>query len=495
MKLPELLKILPEYQSSAPEVEVLSLTHDARQVHLGSVFVAVPGTSWDGHQFLNEACAAGAIALVVEREDLVPANFTGFVQKVKGSREALDLLASQFYQHPSMEMACFGVTGTNGKTSVTYLLEAILEKFRFPCGVLGTINHHLGSQVWPTNLTTPDAVSLQKRLREMKEAGAKAVAMEISSHALDQARADGVHFNTVIFTNLSRDHLDYHESMKDYFQAKQKLFTDLLWNSRKNPHFAIVNSDDPWGAKMRVAASASLWTYGTKKNADFRYEIQRMDFNRTDFILKTPLSDYQSFLPMCGTHNVANAVAAAIAASTIGIPIRQSLEALTRFHGVPGRLQLVPNSRSLHVFVDYAHSPDALENVLKALNKVRTDLKSHSQIWTIFGCGGDRDKGKRPQMAEIAIRLSDFVMVTSDNPRTEDPYAIINDIMDGFTESERKKRVEMQVDRKKAIETVFKMAKPHDVILIAGKGHEDYQIIGKEKIHFSDFETAKELLL
>jgi len=495
LKLPELLKILPEYQSSsAPEVEVLSITSDARQVHLGSVFVAVPGTKHDGHQFLAEACAAGAVAVVVEKTNQVPRSFTGFVQKVESSRDAIDQMASQFYSHPSRQLFCFGVTGTNGKTSVTYMLESILGRMRMDCGVLGTINHHLGDKVWATNLTTPDPVSLQKRLREMKDAGAQAVAMEISSHALSQARANGVQFNTVIFTNLTRDHLDYHMTMKDYFEAKQKLFTDLLWRSQKNPCFAIVNTDDFWGSKLRVSSRAGLWSYGQKERADFRYKITHVDFNRTDFELKTPVGDYTGYLPMCGSHNVANAVAAIAAAATAGIAPSKSLEALQQFTGVPGRLQLVPNPKSLNVFIDYAHSPDALENVLKALSSVRTEMKSHAQIWTIFGCGGDRDAGKRPQMAEIAIRLSDFVMVTSDNPRTEDPYAIINEIMDGFSQQERKERVEMEIDRRKAIEKVFKMAKPHDVILIAGKGHEDYQIIGTERTKFSDFETAKELL-
>lgn len=494
MKLTELLKILPEYQSSAPDVEALSLVNDARQAHLGSVFVAVPGTKVDGHEFLPQACEAGAVAVVVERADRVPKSFTGFVQVVQNARESLDRLAAQFYSHPSHQMFVFGVTGTNGKTSVTYMLEAVLSQMRLACGVLGTINHHLGDKIWHTEMTTPDPISLQKRLREMKDAGAKAVAMEVSSHALSQRRADGVQFNTAIFTNLTRDHLDYHQSMQDYFQSKQRLFTDLLWKTYKNPRFAIVNIDDAWGARMRVASAASLWSYGQKKNADFRYKITKVDFSRTDFELRTPAGQYKSYLPMCGAHNVANAVAVVAAAATAGISPSSSLEALTGFGGVPGRLQSVPNSRSLNVFIDYAHSPDALESVLRALRQVRDEMKSHCRIWTVFGCGGDRDKGKRPLMASAAGKASDLVMVTSDNPRTEDPYAILSDIMDGFSDQDRKERVMMEVDRKKAIEKVLKSAKPHDVILIAGKGHEDYQIIGKEKIQFSDYEVAKEIL-
>lgn len=498
MKLHQLLSILPEYKSLAPEIEVLSLTQDARQVHLGSVFVAIRGTKADGHKFVPQACEAGAIALVVESRDGVPEGFPGFVQVVENTREAMDQLASQFYFHPSKEMFCFGVTGTNGKTSITYMLESVLARVRIPCGVLGTINHHLKingeDRVWHTEMTTPDAIQLQKRLREMKEAGAKAIAMEVSSHALSQHRADGVHFNTAIFTNLTRDHLDYHSTMKEYFEAKQKLFTDLLWMTEKAPRFAIVNTDDHWGARMKVAGEAGLWSYGTNARADFQYEITKVDFARTDFRLKTPFGVFHSHLPMCGAHNVANAVAVIAAAATSGVPVPVSLEALAGFSGVPGRLQFINNEKSLNVFVDYAHTPDALVNVLQALQKVRTEMRSPASIWTIFGCGGDRDKGKRPLMAKEAAKYADHVMVTSDNPRTEDPYAIVEDIMDGFTPDEKKNKVMKEVDRRKAIQKVIEMAKPHDVILIAGKGHEDYQIIGRERLQFSDVEVAREIL-
>ncbi len=476
-------------------MEVLSLTHDARHVHLGSVFVAIPGTQVDGHQFLKGACEAGAIAVVVEKPEVVPKDYTGFVQVVKNSRAAVDLLAAQFYDHPSEKMFCFGVTGTNGKTSVTYMLESVLNGLKCPCGVLGTINHHLGDKVWPTDMTTPDPVSLQKRLREMKDAGAKAVAMEVSSHALAQKRADGVHFNTVIFTNLTRDHLDYHKSMQEYFESKQRLFTDLMWKTVKTPSYAVVNTDDPWGARLKVAGETEILTYGRRKDAAFQYQITNVDFSRTDFELNTFSGKFTGSVPMVGAHNVANAVAVVAAVATWGISISSSLDFLSRFGGVPGRLQSVPNHKSLNVFVDYAHTPDALESVLRALNQIRSQLKSHSRIWTVFGCGGDRDKGKRPLMAQKALQGSDFVMVTSDNPRKEDPMAIISDIMDGVPLSDRQQKVMIEPDRRKAIETVLSQARAHDVILIAGKGHEDYQIIGTEKTFFSDYETAKELLL
>ena len=494
MKLTELLRILPEYQSTAAEIDVVSLAHDARQVQAGTVFFAIPGNAVDGHQFLRSAVDAGAIALIVEKMDLVPPDFRGFVQVVPSTRQALDHLAAHFFAYPSRDLLVFGVTGTNGKTSITYLLEEVLGKVQFPCGVLGTINHHLGDRVWDSQMTTPDPLSLQQRLREMKDAGARSIAMEVSSHALDQFRADGVDFNTVIFTNLTRDHLDYHSTMQKYFESKRRLFTDLLWKSKKSHLFAIINTDDLWGARMRISARAGLWTYGENAQADFRFKITHMNFSQTDFELVTPFGVYQSQVPLCGRYNVANAVAVVAAAATMGFAPRLTLDILSRFAGVPGRLQTVPNQRSLNVFVDYAHTPDALESVLRALNQVRRDAQSPAKIWTVFGCGGDRDKGKRPLMAEKALAGSDFVMVTSDNPRQEEPEAIVADIVRGVSAGDKSSRLLIETDRKLAIERVLGLAQPHDVVLIAGKGHENYQILKQEKIHFSDYEVAREFL-
>lgn len=475
-----------------PNIEITAVTQNTQHVVPGSLFVAVRGAKFDGHQYLSEAMARGAVALVVEDATQIPAGTEIAFQVVSDSREALDQLAAEFYGHPSERMFCFGVTGTNGKTSVTYMLEWVLNKTNIPCGVLGTINHHLGEKVWPSDMTTPETVALQARLAEMKEAGARAIAMEVSSHALSQRRADAVQFNTAIFTNLTRDHLDYHAGMGEYFSSKQRLFTDLMWKSQK-PQFAVVNIDDPWGARLKVASTASIWSYGTTTSAAFCYQVTAVNFNRTDFTLRTPFGDFKSFLPMCGNHNVANAVAVVAACASANIPIERSIEALTTFPGVPGRLQSVPNTKSLHVFVDYAHTPDALENVLSALQAVRRQAGLSSKIWTVFGCGGDRDKGKRPLMAKIAAQGSDYVMVTSDNPRTENAEAILSDIMAGF-ESTDAKKLFSQVNRREAIAYVLKNAAVNDVILIAGKGHEDYQIIGTEKLYFSDFEVAKELM-
>lgn len=494
MKLNRLLSILPEISSEnlKQDAEVTGLFNDARLVTPGCVFVAIKGSALDGHKFLPDAVAKGASALVVEETSLIPEGFAGIVMKVENSRAALDLLASRFYLDPGQELFCVGVTGTNGKTSVTYMIEAILNAGHIPTGVVGTINHHLKEKIWPSEMTTPDPVFLQKRLREFRDEGALAAALEVSSHALDQKRVESVPFNTVIFTNLTRDHLDYHKDMDRYFEAKQRLFTDLLWKTPKSPCYAIINTADKYGRKMRVAGPAVLWTYGDK-DSDLRYKIKKMNFALTHFEVHTPRGSGEVFLPMSGVHNVLNALAAIGAGISAGISLEICIQALNGFTGVPGRLQSVVNDKDLSVFVDYAHSPDALENVLRSLNQVRENLQSPANIWTIFGCGGDRDKGKRPLMAQVALRYSDQVVITSDNPRTEDPESIIQEILTGVAGADKTKTLVI-ADRAEAIRTAIQKAADGDVILIAGKGHEDYQIIGKEKRPFSDVGVADKAL-
>ncbi|KYG66066.1 UDP-N-acetylmuramoyl-L-alanyl-D-glutamate--2,6-diaminopimelate ligase [Bdellovibrio bacteriovorus] len=494
MKLNRLLSILPEISSEnlTQDAQVAGVFNDARLVTPGSVFVAIKGSALDGHKFIPDAVSKGALALVVEDRALVPTNFSGVVIQVQNSRTALDLLASRFYLDPGQELFCIGVTGTNGKTSVTYMTEAILNAGHIPTGVVGTINHHLKDKIWASEMTTPDPVFLQKRLREFRDEGALAAALEVSSHALDQKRVDSVPFNTVIFTNLTRDHLDYHKDMDNYFEAKQRLFTDLLWKTPKSPCYAIVNTADKYGRRLQIAGPAVLWTYGDK-DSDLRYQIKKMDFALTHFTVDTPRGSGEVLLPMSGVHNVLNALAALGAGLSAGLSLEICIQALNNFTGVPGRLQSVPNQKELSVFVDYAHSPDALENVLKSLNQVRENLKSSARIWTIFGCGGDRDKGKRPLMAQMALKYSDQVVITSDNPRTEDPQSIINEILTGVTAADKDKTSAI-LDREEAIRSTIKKAAPGDVILIAGKGHEDYQIIGKEKRPFSDVGVAEKAL-
>lgn len=473
------------------EYEVDSVCFDTRLVKPNSVFVAIKGSDRDGHDFINEAIAQGAIALVVENKSRVPAEYPYLVVEMADTRAALDLLASKFYNYPSQDLFCFGVTGTNGKTSITYILEHILSYYNKPMGVIGTVNHRVGEKVWNSQMTTPDPVTLQSRLRDFANEGAVAVAMEVSSHALEQSRVKSVNFNTVIFTNLTLDHLDYHKTMQNYFAAKQKLFTDMMWLTLKFPKFAVINIDDAYGRKLKVAEDVIAWTYGTKES-DFQFKILKMDFNETEFELKTALDVIKVSVPLTGLHSIYNVVASAVAAISFGLTLEQSFRALKNFNGVPGRLQKVATQANKTVFIDYAHTPDALENVLNSIRKVRETSKLNSKIITVFGCGGDRDKSKRPLMAKIAQDLSDLVVVTSDNPRTEDPESIIADILKGLNTN--KNNFSKQPDREKAIQEALQQAQDRDVVLIAGKGHEDYQIIGTEKKYFSDFAVAQKYL-
>lgn len=471
--------------------EVAAICFDARQVKPDSVFIAVRGSSQDGHDFIPQAIEGGAIALVVENKSKVPSGYPHLVIEVADSREALDLLAARFYGFPSQELFCFGVTGTNGKTSITYILEHILAHQHKLLGVMGTVNHRVGNQIWDSQMTTPDPITLQSRLRDFLDAGAQAAALEVSSHALEQKRAHSVHFNTAIFTNLTLDHLDYHHNMQNYFAAKQKLFTDLMWITAKKPKFAVINVDDSYGRRLRVADEVIAWTYG-QSESDFQFKIHNMNFSETEFEIRTAVETVRTVLPVSGEHTVYNIVASAVAALSFGISLDQSFEALKSFGGVPGRLQRVEALSSKVAFVDYAHTPDALENVLQSLRKVRESSKAANRIITVFGCGGDRDRTKRPLMAGIAAKLSDYVVVTSDNPRTEGPEAIIADVLKGIPQDF--KQITVESDREKAIRQAIELAGDEDVILIAGKGHEDYQIVGTEKRHFDDLEVARKYL-
>lgn len=484
-------KSLNSEQKTWLDTEVAGIFFDARQVVPNSVFVAIKGHEKDGHDYLDQAVKNGALVLVVENKSKVPEKYPYIVVEYSDTRRLLDQLAARYYHFPSQELFCFGVTGTNGKTSITYILEHILNANRKLTGVMGTVNHRVGERVWSSQMTTPDPVTLQGRLREFIDAGAVCAALEVSSHALDQKRVESVNFNTAIFTNLTLDHLDYHQNMKNYFAAKQRLFTDLMIESLKRPQFAVINTDDPYGRKLKVASETICWTYG-QKESDFQFKILNMDFNQTEFQLKTNFETLKVKVPLCGVHTIYNVVASAAAALTCGVSLQQSFRALETFLGVPGRLQKVESASSKTVLVDYAHTPDALENVLKSLKEIRERSRLKSRILTVFGCGGDRDQSKRPLMGKIAASLSNRVYITSDNPRTENPVSIVEQIAQGIP-SEFKNYI-VEVDREKAIQQALTEAQDEDVILIAGKGHEDYQILGTKKIHFSDFEIAKKYL-
>jgi UDP-N-acetylmuramoyl-L-alanyl-D-glutamate--2,6-diaminopimelate ligase len=494
MRLSEVLAIFPQVRiDSTHDVEVRSICFDSRKLNAGCLFVAIRGGSSDGHLFLAQAASQGAVALVVEDKSMVPSDYRGVVVQVQSTRLALNLLAAQFYAHPSRELFSVGITGTNGKTTVSNMIEAILNRHGWPTGVIGTIDHHLGARVWPTELTTPDAVLFQERLREFVNQGARAVALEASSHALTQARVDSVEFDVAVFTNLTRDHLDYHKDMEDYFLAKARLFTELLASSNKNHRRGIINADDPYGPRLK-AAQVPNWTYGAHESADLYFSNVRVDFTGTYFQLRTPHGEQEIFLQMVGLHNIYNSVAAIGAALVGGVSLGICAAALADLKGVSGRLQAVPNTQGLNVFIDFAHTDAALESVLRNLQSIRQASGTKGRIITLFGCGGDRDRGKRPMMMQAALKFSDLVVLTSDNPRTEDPAQILRDALVGVAPQILKDQVIQEIDRKAAIGRALAQARPGDIILIAGKGHERYQQIGNVKIEFSDFEVAKGFL-
>lgn len=455
---------------------------------LGALFIAIKGAKFDGHEFLQEAQTSGALGFIVESPAKVPESFKGPVFVVNSTQNILSPLAQVFFDQPSRELFNIGVTGTNGKTSVAYLTEFLLNHMSVPTGVLGTIDQHFQNHTWAAHNTTPAPIELHERLRELLQLKAKAVMMEVSSHSLEQNRVEGIHFNTVIFTNLTRDHLDYHKTMEAYFKAKEKLFTDCLWNSSRQECTAVVNIDDDYGARLAVADKAQIWTYGQRDQCDFRIQNIQQSLAKTSFEVQSPFGLIQIESPILGLHNVYNSVAALAAACSVGLHPQLVAPHLSQFPGVPGRLERVLNLKNKAVFVDYAHTPDALENVLKSLRQLQKQAQSNAKLWVVFGCGGDRDPGKRSLMGEIAARMADQVMVTSDNPRSEDPEKIIQDVLSLIKD---KKNVAHRVDRAQAISQVLAESSADDIVLIAGKGHEKYQIIGSVQTEFDDVSVAR----
>lgn len=488
---------------------------DSRKLQKGEVFLAIRGHHKDGHDHVQDAIAAGCSALIIQRgaakgaggenlaNELVALVTQQFPQvavvQVSDTRKALARWAAALWSHPSLQMAVVGVTGTNGKTSTTYMMEHILREARKNCGVIGTIDQHLRDHVWEALHTTPDSPTLQKLVFEMKARGADAVAMEVSSHALDQERISDVHLDVGIFTNLTRDHLDYHGTMEEYFAAKERIFTEVLLESRKPRRTAVVNHDDPWARRLQIPDGIDLLTFGTSSEADWQFRILSQELTRTRFELTTHDEVLSAELAMCGAHNVNNAIGAVAACAALGYEVRSSLQALASFGGVPGRMQIVPNSDGKNVLIDYAHTPDALENLLRALRKSISmdpftdplDDKIHpGRILLVFGCGGDRDRGKRPLMARVAEKYCDWVVVTSDNPRSEDPTIILQEIRTGFSSLQPV----LELDRKRAIEIALSEAQHQDLVVIAGKGHEQTQEIQGVKLPFSDAEVARAFL-
>jgi UDP-N-acetylmuramoyl-L-alanyl-D-glutamate--2,6-diaminopimelate ligase len=478
MKLRSLLEALPVLEIiGTQDPEISSLVYDSRNSTAGALFFALPGSTKDGADFAHLAVLNGAVAVVAKRfiKDL-PASIPQVL--VENPRAFMALAASKFYGHPSGKLKVVGITGTNGKTTTSFLTRHILTEAGKSCGLVGTVVYAVGIEETPATRTTPESPDLQNLLAEMLVAGNKAVAMEVSSHALVLNRVDAIDFDVAVFSNLSQDHLDFHGDMESYFRAKALLFEKLKL-SPKSPRRAVINIDDRFGHRLvdMYRKDLPVITYGLGAQANFRASNIRFEPNGTNFCLQAKGREYLVRLPLIGLFNVYNALAAIASASALGVEIRQAVAALARAPQIPGRLQRVQAKRNFQVFVDYAHTPDALENVLRTLKELIPN-----RIITVFGCGGDRDRAKRPLMAAAAEKFSDLVIATTDNPRTEKPEAILSDIRAGFS----RRGYEIIPDREAAIFRAVDLAEAGDIVLIAGKGHETYQEINGRKIPFDD---------
>lgn len=459
------------------------IQEDSRDVQKGDLFIAVQGVRRDGHTFIPEAVKNGAQILVVESEKNIPSFFKGSIYKVDSTKKIRPLLLNQYYNSPSEKMFCIGITGTNGKTTVSYMIEQILLAEGWNTGVIGTIDHHLNGKVWPSRLTTPNSVELYERLNHFCQLSAQAVVMEVSSIGLDQHRVDGMHFNLAVFTNFTQDHLDYHRDMDSYFKAKTKFF-EMIKKSGSSC-IAVLNTDDEWIYNYSKKIPCSFVSYG-KSGENFRYEILHEDLDGSQCNMFHKGKKIPMHLPLIGSHNVSNAMAAVASAVTAGFSFEKSIKHLESFKPVPGRLERI---YPFHVFVDYAHTAHALENTLQSLKKAR---KKNQKIIVVFGCGGGRDRKKRKNMGHTAHTYADYVVITSDNPRGEDPEKIVQDILKGIPKMDS--RVFVHLDRKEAIQKGLEIAQGQDIVLIAGKGHENKQIIGTQEIEFNDIQICKNIL-
>jgi len=469
--------------------EISSLTHDSRRAVPGSLFVALPSVTpgrapAETTRHILEAVEKGAAAVMTSSPDVEVPRTT--VVRVKDPRASLADAASVFYGHPSLQLQTVAVTGTNGKTTTAFLLKHLLDAAGRPCGLIGTVRYVIGPRELPAARTTPEADDVQHLLRGMRDANCRAAVMEASSHALHQRRLRGVEFDAAIFTNLTQDHLDYHETMEAYFAAKALLFEQMVAQTRKKG-VAVINLDDRHGRRLidGFGQRAATVTYGQSSNAMFRATDLRTDFQGTQYSLHAGGRSYLVRLPLFGSFNVYNSLAALAAMQALGYEVRKSVTALKDAPQVPGRLQLVPGPRAFRVFVDYAHTPDALDNALRTLRSL-----DPRRVITVFGCGGDRDRAKRGPMGRAAEGLSDWCIVTSDNPRSEDPEAICRQITVGL----RGTNHEIVTDRRAAIRRAIALAEPGDIVLVAGKGHEDYQEFADRKVPFDDVEESASAL-
>jgi UDP-N-acetylmuramoyl-L-alanyl-D-glutamate--2,6-diaminopimelate ligase len=493
MKLGQILKGLSHFELRGdPALEIRGLAYDSRQVRPGDLFVAIHGHRSDGHGFIESAVEKGAVAVAAETFTSREAKVATIL--VPDSRKALSRLALAFYANPFKNITLIGITGTNGKTTTTYLLESMVKAAGGKPGVLGTVNYRYSGKRVPAPVTTPESLDLIRLSREMVDDGVTHLVMEVSSHALDQGRIQDCPYHVAVFTNLSRDHLDYHKTMDAYFAAKSLLFKGLRADHSGRTPSAVINLDDPRGRDLVAMTRAKVFTYGLGKECQVSADAVQMDRNGLKFRLRTPAGEGVVRSPLIGDFNVYNILAAAGTGIALNLPFGAVVQGIEAVTSVPGRLERVENTKGLTLVVDYSHTPDAL---LKAMKCLKPYVKG--RLITVFGCGGDRDRGKRYDMGRLAGEHSDVAFITSDNPRSEDPLSIVKEIEKGMLDSGLKKGGEnthpgrgyfLEVDRGQAIRKAVAMAEETDVVLIAGKGHEDYQIIGSERRPFRDQEEA-----
>ena len=510
MKLSELLMSLDTISTEGNlGSEISGITDDSRVVTTGQLFVAVKGQREDGHAFVEQVCRSHVGGVVVQAPFQVPSHLKkgpgpAWVT-VTDSRKALGQLAAQFFRRPSRALTMVGVTGTNGKTTVAHVSHALLEAGGRRAGLLGTVGYRIGAEHRAASHTTPGAVPLQSLLHRMVDVGMDSAVLEVSSHALALDRVEGCEFDVVVFTNLSQDHLDFHHDMDAYYQAKRRLFRDFVVSDRRpaavdrpqgtshepSAKRAIINVDDAWGLRLKAETLVPVWTYSTHREADLHATNLDLSRNGTRFTAHTPLGSVKIQSALVGEHNVSNLLAGMGVAMACGTSLDTIQEGIREFRAVPGRFERVETGRDFSVIVDYAHTDDALAKALATARRL-----GEGRILTVFGCGGDRDRDKRPKMGRVAAERSDVVFMTADNPRTEDPESILRDIERGALDlpTSRRGAFHLIPDRRAAIRAALLEARAGDVVLIAGKGHEDYQIIGKTRYPFDDRDVARELL-
>lgn len=494
MELNKLLtRVKPEKVAGSSAIQVTDLAYDSRQVQTGSLFFALPGVKADGFDYIPQALEQGAVAIICERLPQIRPAGSCFI-KVANVRLAMAKVAATFYGEPTYGVPVIGVTGTNGKTTVTYLLEAILKASGHSPAVFGTVEYRFNDHRISASHTTPESIDLMRMMAGFRQRGADALILEVSSHALEQHRVDGIHFDIAVFTNLTPEHLDYHTTLEDYFASKRRLFTELL-----DTGTAVINHDDPFGQQL-LADNVDWSSFGSGNITDVypQQVVVGRDGIQGTFLCADKILRINS--GMIGDFNVSNLMAAIATAYRLGVDEETISRGIAAAPQVPGRLEKIDNQQNILALVDYAHTGDALEQVLKTLSK----LKSR-RIITVVGCGGDRDPGKRSVMAAVAVKYSDLAVFTSDNPRTEDPLKILDQVRAGalagggneFNESQQvnaEKGFVVVPDRRSAIEFAASQAQPGDLLLVAGKGHEDYQILGTKKIHFDDREELSRVL-